>query len=193
MAAHVLGICSALAVTGRVETALVMGLAVTFVCTMSGLVISLLRNLTPTRIRLITWIGLIATFVILVDQLSRAFLWEVSLELGPYVGLIITNCLVLGRAEAFASRNTPVLSALDGAACGLGYATVLFLVAVPRELLGTGQIEVTCLFGKPTVLARLGSGYPPNDFLLLASGAFILLGLLVALFNHIVQRRGSHA
>jgi Na+-transporting NADH:ubiquinone oxidoreductase subunit D len=193
IAAQVLGVCSALAVTRQVETALVMGAAVTFVCAMTGLVISLLRALTPSRIRLITWMCLIATFVILVDQLCKAFLWDISLQLGPYVGLIITNCIILGRAESFASRNAPLLSTLDGAATGLGYAAVLLLVAVARELLGTGRIELTHLVGKPVVLARLWTSYVPSDFLLLASGAFIVLGLLVAAFNHLVGRRAPNA
>ena len=189
IAVQILGICSALAVTSRLETALVMGLAVTFVCAGSSLTISLVRHLTPTRIRLIVWISLIGTLVIFVDQVCKAFLWELSLQLGPYVGLIITNCILLGRAEVFASRNGPLLSALDGASCGAGYAVILCLVGVFRELLGTGQIELTQLLGRPMVLAKMGQGYVANDFLSLASGAFIVLGFLVALFNHFTRRR----
>jgi Na+-transporting NADH:ubiquinone oxidoreductase subunit D len=193
IAVQILGICSALAVTSRLETAIVMGLAVTFVCAGSSFVISLARNLVPARIRLIVWVCLIGTFVIFVDQLCRAFLWEISLQLGPYVGLIITNCILLGRAEAFASRNGPLLSALDGAACGVGYAAVLCLLGVFREIFGTGRIELAHLFGRPVMLANIGHGYVANDFLILASGAFIALGFLVALFNHLGRRRARRA
>jgi Na+-transporting NADH:ubiquinone oxidoreductase subunit D len=193
LAAGMLGICSALAVTTRLETALVMSLAVTFVCTASGLTISLVRGLTPRRFRLITQICLIGTFVILVDRLTGALAPAVSREIGPYMGLIITNCIILARAEAFASKNAPLLSAVDGFANALGYSVVLCLVAVTREVLGTGRIAVTCLSASPVVLVSLGPRYLPNDFLLLASGAFIALGFLVALFRHCSPRRRTRA
>ena len=183
IAVGLLGICSALAVTTRLESAIVMSVAVIFVCTMSNFVISLIRGVTPARIRLIAWITLIGTFVIVVDQLTKAFYYEISLQLGPYVGLIITNCIILGRAEAFASRHRPALSALDGVANGVGYGIVLCLVASIRELLGTGQIALMHLGGKPVTLVTLGERYLPNDLLLMSAGAFITLGFLVALFN----------
>ena len=172
---QLLGVCSALAVTGRLETAVVMSAVVMFVCSTANLVISLLRNYTPPRIRLIIWICLIGTFVILADEVCKAFLWEIQVQLGPYVGLIITNCIILGRAEAFASRNSPLLSALDGLANGLGYGVVLCVVAVIRELLGTGRV-----FGRQLLLAEW---YTPNQLMILAPGAFIVLGFLIALFN----------
>lgn len=190
---QVLGICSALAVTNRVETALVMGAAVTAVCAASNVAVSALRRITPPRIRLIVWMSLIGTFVILVDQLCKAFLWEISLELGPYVGLIITNCILLGRAEAFASRSRPALSLLDGLSSGAGYAAVLCVVAVFRELFGTGRIELTRLAGVPLVPVSLGAHYVANDFLMQAAGAFIVLGLLTALVNRLSSRRTSRA
>ena len=190
---QLLGVCSALAVTGRLETAVVMSAVVMFVCSTANLVISLLRNYTPPRIRLITWICLIGTFVILADEVCKAFLWEIQVQLGPYVGLIITNCIILGRAEAFASRNSPLLSALDGLANGLGYGVVLCVVAVIRELLGTGQLALTWLPGRPVVLLQLGQWYTPNGFLLLASGAFIVLGCLIALFNYLTERGYTRA
>ncbi len=189
---QVLGLCSALAVTARVETALVMGITVTVVCALSGVFISLLRGLTPRRIRLITWVSIIATFVILADQICKALWWEISMELGPYLALVITNCILLGRAESFASRHRPVLAALDGIACGLGYAVVLVLVGVIRELLGSGQVELTRLVGRPVVI-RLWEGYPANDFLLSAAGAFMVLGVLVACFNWTRARRTRDA
>jgi Na+-transporting NADH:ubiquinone oxidoreductase subunit D len=125
---QVLGICSALAVTSRLENALVMGGALIFVLAMTGLMVSLLRNLMPLRIRMITEVAIIATFVILFDQFLKAFYWDMSKQLGPYVALIITNCIVMGRAEAFASQNPPVLSMLDGVANGIGYAIILAII-----------------------------------------------------------------
>ncbi len=125
---QVLGICSALAVTSRLENALVMGGALIFVLAMTGLIVSLLRSIMPRRIRMIVEVAVIATFVILFDQFLRAFYWEMSKQLGPYVALIITNCIVMGRAEAFATQNPPILSMLDGVANGLGYAIILALV-----------------------------------------------------------------
>ena len=117
---QILGICSALAVTNRLENSLVMGAALIFVCVGSNLFVSLLRKVTPRRIRMIAEVAIIATFVILFDQFLKAFYWEMSKRLGPYVGLIITNCIVMGRAEAFALQNPPVVSVVDGAANGLG-------------------------------------------------------------------------
>jgi Na+-transporting NADH:ubiquinone oxidoreductase subunit D len=174
---QILGICSALAVTNRLENSLVMGGALIFVTTMSSLLVSLLRKTIPRRIRMIAEVAIIATFVIMFDQFLRGFYWEMSKQLGPYVGLIITNCIVMGRAEAFALQKPPGLSALDGAANGLGYAFVLAVIGFFRELLGTGQV-----FGHPVLLSEW---YTPNQIMILAPGAFFALGFLVALFNAI--------
>ncbi len=172
---QILGICSALAVTNRLENSLVMGAALIFVCVGSNLFVSLLRKVTPRRIRMIAEVAIIATFVILFDQFLKAFYWDMSKMLGPYVGLIITNCIVMGRAEAFALQNPPVVSIVDGAANGLGYAIVLAIIGFFRELLGTGKILGF------TVLAA--EWYTPNQLMILAPGAFVALGFLIAIFN----------
>jgi Na+-transporting NADH:ubiquinone oxidoreductase subunit D len=172
---QVLGICSALAVTNRLANALVMAAALLFVGVASSLFVSLLREATPRRIRMIAEVMIIATFVVVFDQLLKAFYWDMSKQLGPYVGLIITNCIIMGRAEAFASHNPPFISALDGAANGIGYGIVLALVASLRELLGSGT-----LLGYPVLSA---DWYTPNQLLVLAPGAFLTLAFLIALFN----------
>ena len=172
---QILGICSALAVTNRLENSLVMGAALVFVCIGSNLFVSLLRNVTPRRIRMIAEVAIIATFVIVFDQLLKAYYWEMSKQLGPYVGLIITNCIIMGRAEAFALQNRPVVSVVDGLANGLGYAAVLAIIGFFRELIGTGAI-----FGRPVLLSEW---YTPNQLAILAPGAFVALGFLIALFN----------
>ncbi|MHC4479585.1 MAG: NADH:ubiquinone reductase (Na(+)-transporting) subunit D [Planctomycetota bacterium] len=174
---QILGVCSALAVTNRVSNALVMGAALVFVCAMSNLFVSLLRRATPRRIRMIAEVAIIATFVILFDQFLKAFYWDMSKQLGPYVGLIITNCIVMGRAEAFALQNGPLLSVVDGIANGLGYAAVLGIIGVLRELLGSGSILGV------TVLAP--EWYTTNQVMILAPGAFFGLGLVIAIFNAI--------
>jgi len=175
LAIQVLGICSALAVTNRLENSLVMGGALIFVCVGSNLLVSLLRKRTPHRIRMIAEVAIIATFVILFDQFLRAFYWDMSKQLGPYVGLIITNCIVMGRAEAFALQNPPVLSIVDGVANGLGYAVILAIIGFFRELLGTGEIfEYKVLSGQ---------WYTPNQLMILAPGAFFALGILIGIFN----------
>lgn len=175
LAIQILGICSSLAVTSRLETALVMGGALIFVTAASNLLVSLLRTYIPHRIRMIAEVAVIATFVILFDQVLKAFYWPMSKQLGPYVGLIITNCIVMGRAEAFALQNRPILSIVDGVANGLGYAIVLAIIGMFRELLGTGQI-----LGH-TVLSQ--QWYTPNQIMILAPGAFFTLGVLIAFFN----------
>lgn len=175
LAIQMLGICSALAVTNRLESSLVMGAALIFVCIGSNLFVSLLRKHTPHRIRMIAEVAIIATFVILFDQFLKAFYWDMSKQLGPYVGLIITNCIIMGRAEAFALQNPPILSIVDGAANGLGYAVILAIIGFFRELFGTGQI-----FG----YVVLGSEwYTPNQLMILAPGAFFALGIVIAIFN----------
>jgi Na+-transporting NADH:ubiquinone oxidoreductase subunit D len=175
LAIQVLGICSALAVTNRVETSIVMGIALIFVAVGSNLFVSLLRSYTPHRIRMIAEVAIIATFVILFDQFLKAFYWPMSKQLGPYVGLIITNCIIMGRAEAFALQNKPVLSMVDGFANGLGYAVALVAIGFLRELFGTGQV-----LGR-TFLAE--QWYTPNQLMILAPGAFFTLGIIIAIFN----------
>ena len=172
---QILGVCSALAVTNRLENALVMGGALIFVTTMSNLLVSLLRSFTPRRIRMIAEVAIIATFVILFDQFLKAFYWDMSKQLGPYVGLIITNCIVMGRAEAFALQHPPILSMVDGLANGLGYAAVLAVIGFIRELLGTGSV-----LGYVILPAEW---YMPNQVMILAPGAFIALGFVIALSN----------
>jgi Na+-transporting NADH:ubiquinone oxidoreductase subunit D len=172
---QVLGICSALAVTVQVRTAAVMCLALTFTVVLSNTVISLLRHRIPGKIRLIIQLSIIATLVIVADQLLKAFLFSVSKQLSVYVGLIITNCIVLGRAEAYAMQNPPWRSAVDGLANSLGYSVVLLSIATLREILGSGSF-----LGHPVVpeaLYRLG--YLNCGLMVLAPGAFILLGLFV--------------
>lgn len=179
---QMLGICSALAVTGKLENSLVMGVALIFVCVGSNLFISLLRKAIPRKIRMIAEVAIIATFVILFDQLLRAFYWPMSRQLGPYVGLIITNCIVMGRAEAFAMQKAPIVSVVDGLANGLGYAVVLAAIGILRELLGFGTI---------LNLTVLPDWYPKNQLMVLAPGAFIVLGFIIALFNVMNARRDA--
>jgi Na+-transporting NADH:ubiquinone oxidoreductase subunit D len=172
---QVLGICSCLAVTNRVGSALVMGAALIFVLTMSNLIVSFLRSIMPRRIRMITEVAIIATFVIVFDQFLKAFFWDMSRQLGPYVGLIITNCIVMGRAEAFATQNPPLLSVVDGVANGIGYTLVLVLIAIFRELIGAGTILGF------TILSD--SWYVSNILFVLAPGAFFTAGFLIWAIN----------
>ncbi|MBN2703219.1 MAG: NADH:ubiquinone reductase (Na(+)-transporting) subunit D [Pontiellaceae bacterium] len=176
---QVLGICSALAVTVKVETALVMALALTAVVTLSNVIISLMRNAIPSGIRMIVEMAVISSLVIVADQLLKAFLFDISKQLSVFVGLIITNCIVMGRAEAFALQNPPGASALDGLGNGIGYGIVLISVASIREILGSGS-----WFG----IRLLPESYVPNGLALLAPGAFIILGLLIWLQRTITKR-----
>ena len=172
---QVLGICSALAVTTKLETALVMSAAVTFVLICSNTIISMLRNKIPGSIRIITQLAIIASLVIVADQILKAFLFDVSKGLSVYVGLIITNCIVMGRAEAFAMKNTPKMSFLDGIGNGLGYGLILILVAFIREVFGSGNF-----FGYP-VFATVSDGgwYPKNLLLLISPSAFFIIGIII--------------
>jgi Na+-transporting NADH:ubiquinone oxidoreductase subunit D len=178
LAIQMLGICSALAVTNRLENSLVMGGALIFVCVGSNLIVSVLRKHTPHRIRMVAEVAIIATFVILFDQFLRAFYWDMSKQLGPYVGLIITNCIVMGRAEAFALQNPPILSIVDGVANGFGYAVVLGIIGFFRELLGSGEVMGHAIPG-------FTSWYTPNQLMILAPGAFFALGIVIGIFNMI--------
>ena len=172
---QVLGVCSALAVTTKLETAVTMAAALTVVLTLSNLSISLIRRAVPASIRFVVELTIIASLVIVTDLVLGAFAYEISRQLSVFVGLIITNCIIMGRAEAFAMKSRPWPSTLDGIGNGLGYGIVLVAVAFLRELLGRGQI-----FGIP-VLATPSEGgwYLPNQMLVLAPGAFFLIGLFI--------------
>jgi Na+-transporting NADH:ubiquinone oxidoreductase subunit D len=167
---QILGICSALAVTSRLDTALVMAAALVFVASLSCLVVSLVRRWTPFQVRMITQVLIISTLVIVVDLFLKAHLFRISKALGPYVGLIITNCLIMGRCEAYASRHGPVVSLLDGAGHALGYGLVLVVIALVREPLGSGSLLGLQLY--PV-------GQEPCRLLAMAPGAFLALGVLV--------------
>jgi Na+-transporting NADH:ubiquinone oxidoreductase subunit D len=170
---QVLGICSALAVTVTMATSLVMALSLTFVTAFSSLFISMLRNTIPSRIRIIVQLAVVALWVILVDQFLRAYMYDVAKGLSVYVGLIITNCIVMGRLEAFSMANKPWPSFLDGLGNGLGYAVILLLVGFFRELFGSGSI-----FGYK-VFAATGLPFQGNGLMLLPAGACIVVGLII--------------
>jgi len=172
---QVLGICSALAVTTSLLPALIMCIAMTSVAALSGATISTLRNRIPNNIRIIVQITIIASFVIVVDQILKAYAFETSKQLSVFVGLIITNCIILGRAEAFAMSNGPGMSFLDGIGNGLGYSAVLISVAVLRELFGAGSL----LSVQILPLASNGGWYEANGLMLLPPSAFFIIGLLI--------------
>jgi len=175
IALNILGICSALAVTAKLETAIVMSCAVIFVLAFSNLSISLIRNHIPTSIRIIVEMTIIASFVIVADQLIRAFFFNVGKQLSVYVGLIITNCIILGRAEAYALKNPPFLSLLDGFGNGLGYTFILMTVGLVRELFGSGRILGYTILPLNTE----GGWYPGNGLLLLPASAFFIIGFII--------------
>jgi Na+-transporting NADH:ubiquinone oxidoreductase subunit D len=175
----VLGICSALAVTGKMSTAFVMSVCVTVVVAFSSLTISIVRHHIPNSVRIGIQITVIATMVILVDQILKAFYFDLSKQLSIYVGLIITNCIVMGRAEGFAMNNPPRASFIDGLGNGLGYGFVLMVVAFVRELFGSGS-----LFGYEILkLTSNGGWYVRNGLLLLPASAFFLIALLIWLLR----------
>jgi len=175
IALQVLGICSALAVTAKMETAVVMSLAVTLVTAFSSLAISAIREHIPSSIRIIVEMTIIASLVIVADQVIRAYFFGVSKQLSVYVGLIITNCILMGRAEAFALKSSPWQSFLDGFGNGLGYSFVLLTVGAVREVLGAGKF-----FGRSVLpLQSEGGWYLPNGLFLVPASAFFLIGLLI--------------
>ncbi|HVS61924.1 MAG TPA: NADH:ubiquinone reductase (Na(+)-transporting) subunit D [Thermoanaerobaculia bacterium] len=179
IALQVLGICSALAVTTKLQTAFVMCLAVVAVLTVSNVTISLLRDNIPNSIRIIVQLVVIASLVIMVDQILKAYLFEISKQLSVFVGLIITNCIIMGRAEAFAMQNGPVLSFFDGLGNGLGYSAILMVTAFFRELFGSGT-----LFGVTVLqLETEGGWYEPNGLMLLSPAAFFIIALLIWLLR----------
>ena len=172
---QILGICSALAVTSNLQTALVMSLALTLVTGFSNLFISMIRSQIPNSIRMIVQMVIIASLVIVVDQILKAYAYGLSKQLSVFVGLIITNCIVMGRAEAYAMKSPPLASFMDGIGNGLGYGAILIIVGFLRELIGSGK-----LFGI-TVLETVQNGgwYQPNGLFLLAPSAFFIIGLLI--------------
>lgn len=175
IALQILGICSALAVTTKMEKAIVMCIAVTIVTGCSSFFVSLIRNKIPSSIRIIVQMTVIASLVIVTDQTLKAFVYDVAKEMSVFIGLIITNCIVMGRAEGFAMKNSPVISFFDGIGNGLGYSVVLIFVAFFREIFGTGKIMGL------TVLHPINEGgwYQPNGLALLAPSAFFLIGLFI--------------
>ncbi len=175
IALQVLGICSALAVTISMSTTLVMCAAVIFVTTMSNIAVSLVRNRIPTNIRIIVQMTIIASLVIVVDEVLKAVAYDISKSLSVFVGLIITNCIVMGRAEAFAMQNGPYLSALDGLGNALGYSVILIGVALIREPFGAGTLMGFEILPKVTE----GGWYVPNGMMLLSPSAFFLIGLFI--------------
>ncbi|HUT25245.1 MAG TPA: NADH:ubiquinone reductase (Na(+)-transporting) subunit D [Sumerlaeia bacterium] len=165
-----LGICSALAVTGKLENTIVMCIALLLVLTCSNVMVSFLRNQVPRKVRMIAEMAIISTFVIAFDQVLKAYYYDMSKQLGPYVGLIITNCIVLGRAEACALSSRPVKAFWDGIANGLGYSVILLSVSIVRELVGSGT-----LWGRPV----LSDGYDPCQVMVQSAGAFFVLGVVL--------------
>jgi Na+-transporting NADH:ubiquinone oxidoreductase subunit D len=172
---QILGICSALAVTSNLNTALVMSVALTLVCAFSNLFISMIRSQIPNSIRMIVQMVIIASLVILVDQVLKAYAFSLSKQLSVFVGLIITNCIVMGRAEAFAMQNPPVLSFFDGIGNGLGYSAMLIALGFIRELTGAGKLMGYTILP----LVNDGGWYQPNGMMLLPPSAFFLIGLFI--------------
>ena len=175
---QVLGICSALAVTAKLEPAIVMGLSVTAVTAFSNVILSLMRNTIPTRIRIIVQLVVVAALVIIVDQLLKAFAYDVSKQLSVYVGLIITNCIIMGRIEAFALANKPWPSLLDGIGNGLGYGLILVIVASFRELLGSGTLYGFRIIPESWYVQN-GGCYLNNGLMIMPAMALILVGLII--------------
>ena len=175
IALQILGICSALAVTTKLETAVVMAIAVSLVTGLSSFFVSLIRNYIPNSIRIIVQLAIIASLVIVVDQILKAYAYGLSKQLSVFVGLIITNCIVMGRAEAFAMKSPPVESFVDGIGNGLGYGAMLIIVAFFRELIGSGK-----LFGM-TIFETIQNGgwYQANGLFLLAPSAFFIIGFVI--------------
>lgn len=175
IALQILGICSALAVTSKLETALVMSLAVTAVVAFSNFFVSLVRNHIASSIRILVEMTIIASLVIIADQLIKAYAYDVSKQLSVYVGLIITNCIVMGRAEAFALQNKPLVSFMDGIGNGIGYSFILIVVAFVRELIGAGKLLGYSILP----LTTEGGWYPSNGMFLMPPSAFFLIGIII--------------
>jgi len=176
---QIIGICSALAVTNLMMNSLIMGVGLMFVTGLSSFTVSLIRNYTPKHIRMMVQVLIIAAYVIIVDIFLQAYMPEMSKALGPYVGLIITNCIIMGRAEAYAQQNPPILSFLDGVASGLGYTIVLLMIAFVRELFGFGTI-----FG----IKVLGDWWTPWTIMIMPPAAFFLLAIIIWVSNTIQEK-----
>jgi Na+-transporting NADH:ubiquinone oxidoreductase subunit D len=182
---QILGICSALAVTVQLNTAIVMSIALTLVVAFSNLAISSMRRVIPRNIRIIVEVAVIATLVIMADEILKAFMYDISKQLSVFVGLIITNCIVLGRAEGFALSNPPFRSFMDGIANGIGYSSILIGVAFFRELLGSGKLLGFQVVPK----VFYDFGYVDNGLMVLAPGAFIIIGLFVWLEHTLLKKK----
>ena len=177
---QVLGICSALAITAQLKASIVMTISVLFVMGIGNVVMSLIRNIIPSKIRLIVQLTVVAALVIIVDQVLKAFSYQLSKELGAFIGLIITNCIIMGRFEAFALGNGPWRSFLDGIGNALGYGVILIIVGFFRELLGSGTLLGYQILGDPIPKTGLYSlGYENNGFMLLAPMALIVVGIII--------------
>jgi Na+-transporting NADH:ubiquinone oxidoreductase subunit D len=175
IALQILGICSALAVTTKMDTAVVMSIAVVSVLTISNFAVSVLRNQIPNSIRIIVQLTIIASLVIVTDQVLKAYVYSISKQLSVFVGLIITNCILMGRAEAYAMQNPPVMSIVDGLGNGLGYTVILLMTATIREIFGSGTF-----FGAPVLkVVAEGGWYTPNGLLVLSPGAFFIIGFFI--------------
>ena len=180
IALQVLGICSALAITAELEASIVMSIAVVFVLGVGNVVISLMRNIIPSKIRIIVQLIVVATLVIIVDQVLKAFAYELSKTLGAFVGLIITNCIIMGRFEAFALANGPWKSFLDGIGNSLGYGLILIIVGFFRELLGSGTLLGYPVLGDPITKSGLyATGYENNGFMIIPPAALIVVGIII--------------
>ena len=175
IALQILGICSALAVTSKLETAIVMSLAVTLVVAFSNFFVSLVRNHIASSIRILVEMTIIASLVIIADQIIKAYAYDVSKQLSVYVGLIITNCIVMGRAEAFALQNKPLVSFMDGIGNGIGYSFILLVVGFVRELIGSGKLLGFSILP----LTTDGGWYPSNGMFLMPPSAFFLIGMII--------------
>jgi len=172
---QILGICSTLAVTNLIINTVIMDLGVIFVVMMSSFTVSVLRNLTPHRIRMMVQVLIIAAYVIMVDLILKAYVPDISRALGPYVGLIITNCIIMGRCEAFAGSNKPLPALVDGLATGLGYSVILLAIAIPREILGFG----TLLHGTAWQVSLLPDSFTKWTIMVMAPGAFFMLATVI--------------
>lgn len=179
---QLIGMCSVLAVTTSAKNGLAMGLAVTGVLIGSNLVISIFRNIIPDKVRIPAYVVIIATFVTIIEMFMKAYLPDLYASLGIFIPLIVVNCIILARAEAFASKNKPLASIVDGLGMGLGYALALLVLGSLREILGAGSIFDIELFG---------SGFEPALIFIMPAGAFILLGILIAIFNSVRNKKAS--
>lgn len=185
---QVLGICSALAVTSQMSTSLIMAIALTSVTACSSASISLIRNHIPSSIRIIVQMTIIASLVIVVDQILKAVAYDISKQLSVFVGLIITNCIVMGRAEAYAMKNPPLESFMDGIGNGLGYSLILVIVAFFRELFGSGKLLGIEIFE----LTKDGGWYDPNGLMLLPPSAFFIIGMIIWVFRQFKHEQREH-